>query len=315
MGRVIVESDVTPALIDEKIAGIALMGKLICPESLVGPLHSKASMLTGKTVSYPQGAVLVARSLTLDDGFLQSLNDGSHVIVAGSLRVLDDVSSALIERKIKTLQAHGSILCRQEHALAIKSRLSNTRKMTVVPTGHRLVDGNLALDEQMVQVLEKEQLFCMGDIIIGGTVDSRALDRAIAKIRSMGVILCPIALKDVLKTKCDMLENQVILIEGTLWYVDDDRQLLPYQFDYINGPITMVIRGELTITADVTAQAILDRVAKIHNMGEISCQPEHIAAIEARLGIREGDVRVPREASTEDDEAGPSLGNGNIMVL
>jgi hypothetical protein len=315
MGRVIVEPDVTPSLIDAKIAGIALMGKLICPESLVGPLHAKASMLMGKTVSYPQGAVLVARSLTLDDGFLQSLNDGAHVVVSGSLRVLDDVSSALIERKIKTLQAYGSILCRQEHALAIKSRLANTGRMTVIPTRHRLVDGNLALDEQTVQVLEHEQLFCMGDILIGGHVDSKALDRAIAKIKSLGVILCPATLKDVLKTKCDMLDNQVILVEGTLWYVDEDRQLLPDQFEYIDGPITMVIRGELTIAADVTAQAILDRVAKIHNMGEISCQLEHISAIEARLGIREGDVRTPKQDSMDDEEPGPSVGNGNIMVL
>ena len=315
MGRVIVEPDVTSELIDEKLAGIALMGKLICPESVVGQLHSKAALLMGKTVPYPEGSELVAHSLTLDDAFLQSLNDGSYVVVSGSTRVLDDVTNELIERKIKVLQAHGSVLCRQEHALAVKAKLANTESMTIVPTGHRLVEGVLMLDELTLQTLEDEQLFCMGDFIIGDNVDSQALDRAVAKVESMGVILCPVRLKDVLKTKCDMLDNRVVLYEGALWYVDDDRQLLPDQFDYIDGPMTMVIRGDLRISADVSSQSILDRVAKIHNMGEIECQPEHVPAIEARLGIREGEVTTPKTDDTEEDADGPVIGNGNIMVL
>lgn len=315
MGRVLVEPDVTPELIDAKLAGMALMGKLICPESVVGQLHSKGAMLMGKTISYPEDAVLVAHSLTLDDAFLQSLDDGSYVVVSGSLRVLDHITNELIERKIKALQAHGRILCRQEHALAIKAKLSNMESMTVVPTGHRLVEGALTLDELTLQTLENERLFCMGDIIIENDVDSKALDRAVAKIESMGAILCPARLKDVLKTKCDMLDNRVILYEGALWYVDDDRQLLPDQFDYIDGPMTMVVRGDLKISADVSSQSILDRVAKIHNMGEIECQSAHVPAIEARLGIREGDVTTPKSDEGEEVDEGPSIGNGNIMVL
>jgi hypothetical protein len=315
MGRVLVEPDVTPELIDEKIAGIALMGKLICPEPLVGPLHSKAAMLMGKTVPYPKGAILVTHSLTLDDAFLNTLDDGSYVVVIGSLRVLNDVTSSLIERKVRVLQVYGSIQCRQEHALAIKARLTDEESMTVVPAGHRVVEGNLTLDELTLQSLANERLFCVGDVIIGNDVDSRALDRAVDTIASMGAILCQARLKDVLKTKCDMLDDRVILYEGTLWYVDDDRQLFSDQFDYIDGPMTIVNRGELRISSDVAPKSILDRVAKIHNMGEIECQPEHVPAIEARLGIRDGDIVTPSRDDAKDDDEGPTLGNGNIMVL
>ena len=315
MGRILVEPDVTPELINEHLAGIALMGKLICPESVVSALHAKASMLSGATITYPKDAVLVTHSLTLDDAFLNSLDDGSHVVVTGSLRILDEVTNELIERKIKALQARGSILCRQEHALPIKARLANTRGMTVIPSGHRLVEGSLILDELTLQTLDHEQLFCMGDIIIADDIESRALDHAVAKMMSMGAILCPARLTDVLKTKCDMLDNQVILYKGTLWYIDSERQLLADQFEYIDGSMTIVVRGDLKIASDVSAQAILDRVAKIHNLGEIECQTEHMAAIESRLGIREGEVRTPHVHDLDEDADGPSLGNGNIMVL
>ena len=211
MGRVIVEPDATPELIDAKLEGMVIMGKMICPEAVTGLLQSKAKLLMGSTMTYPEDAVLIANSLVLDDAFLNTLEDGSQLVVTGSLRVVDDVTSELIEQKIRTLHAHGSILCRQEHALAIKAKLVGSRNVTVIPAGHRLVEGSLTLDELTLQTLENEQLFCMGDVIINSDVDSQALDRALSKLGTLGVILCPITLKDVLKTKCDMLDNRVVL--------------------------------------------------------------------------------------------------------
>ena len=186
--------------------------------------------------------------------------------------------------------------------------------MTVIPAGHRLVEGALTLDALTLQTLENERLFCMGDVIINSDVDSQALDRGVSRLGTLGVILCPITLKEVLKTKCDMLDNRVVLYEGTLWYVDDERQLLPDQFDYIDGLMTIVVRDELKIASDVSPETILERIDKIHNLGDIVCQPEHVPAIEARLGIREGDLETIKAEEVEEDET-PFIGNANVLVL
>ena len=236
-------------------------------------------------------------------------------ILAGSVRVLDGVTNEVLERKIQTLRVYGNILCRQEHALVIKTKLADRTTMTVVPAGHRLVEGDLTLDALTLQTLESERLFCMGDVIIGADVESRDLDRAVARLQSLGAILCPDRIKDVLKTKCDMLDNRVILYKGTLWYVDSERQLVPDQFDFVEDPVTIVVRAELTITKDVSSESILKQVAKIHNLGEIYCESHHVAAIEARLGIREGDLEVLKKDEPVEDDEGPTLGNGNIMTL
>lgn len=315
MGKAVVEPDAAPELIETKLEGMVIMGKLICPEAVAGLLQSKAKLLMGSTTTYPEDAVLIANSLVLDDAFLNTLEDRSKLVVTGSLRVVDDVTSELIEQKVQALHAHGSILCRQEYALAIKAKLVGSRSITVIPTGHRLVEGALTLDELTLQTLENEQLFCMGDVIINSEVDSRALDRALSKLGTLGVILCPIALKDVLKTKCDMLDNRVVLYEGTLWYVGDDRQLLPDQFNYIDGLMTIVVRADLKISSDVSPETIMERIHKIHNLGDIICRPEHVPAIEARLGIREGDVVTPKTEEAEQADEGPSIGNANVLVL
>ena len=153
----------------------------------------------------------------------------------------------------------------------------------------------------------------MGDILVAQDVKADNLNSAVAAMKSLGVIACPIELKDALKTKCDMLENRVVLYEGALWYVDNDRELLPEQFDYVEGSMTILNRADLTIGIGVAPQTILERVDRIHNLGDIICQPEHVPAIEARLGLRDGEV-VQQKPNTEDEDA-PTIGNANYLVL
>jgi hypothetical protein len=314
MGRVIVEDDVTAELIEEKIDGLVVMGMVVCPESVTGTLQSKAKVMMGKTISYAEGSVLVTSSLSLDDTFLQGLPDATRLVVTSSLRVIDNVTDSLLEKKLQSLLVVGTILSRREHELALKSKLERPRDMIVIPTGHQLVEGMLTLDAMSLQSLDDARLFSMGDILISDDVEAEALDRSVAHLESLGSILCPAELKDVLRTKCDMLGNRVILFEGALWYVNDDRQLLAEQFEYIDGLMTIVNRANLTIGGDVSAQMLLDHVAKIHNLGDIECRPEHISAVEARLGIRDGNIQQEKQAEQPADE-GPQIGNANMMVL
>jgi len=316
MGRLLIGPDVTVDAMESKLAGFVSMGKLICPEQLVGVLHSKAGLMMGGTVGYAQDAHLVANSLVLDDPFLNSLSDATKLVVSGSLRVIDNVTSALIDRKLKSLQVQGSILCRQEHELALRSKLEPAPEtLTIIPTGHRFVDGTLTLDEASLQALSHERLFSLADIIIKGDIERSVFDTAIDSLSTVGTILCPSRLKEVLSKKCDMLSSRAILYEGTLWYVDDDRELFADQFEYIDGPMTIFVRADLRVESDVSPQLLLDRIDKIHNLGDILCHPEHVAAIEARLGIRAGDLTVIREQEEEQQDDRPSIGNANYMVL
>jgi len=314
MGRVIVEPDVTVELIESQLAGLVVMGKIVCPDTVIGALQAKASLLMGAAVSYPADAVLIASTLKLDDAFLEGLDDGTKLVVTGSLRVVDNVSEERIQRKLQSVLAVGSILCRQEYAMALKPKLDRPGNMIVIPTGHRLFEGTLSLDNLSVQSLEEARLFCMGDVLIEKDVDASQLERALAHIESLGVIVCPAKLKDVLKGTCDMLGNRVVLYEDNVWYVDNERQLLPEQFDYVEGRMTIVNRGDIEVVEDVSAQMLMEKVDKIHNLGDIVCGPDQISAIEARLGIRDGDIRL-RKPDTQETKPQPTVGNANVLVL
>ena len=315
-GRIYVDSDVSADLIASKIEGLAVLGKLFCPESIAGILQAKATLMLGKTIRYADDARLVSSSLSLDKGTLESLDDGTYLVVGRSLRVVEDLPQGLFEKKIRRLHVEGSILCRQDISIALKSRLDASRPFTLIPSGHRLIEGNLPLDSLSLGTLQREKLFVLGDILLGEDVTASALDRAIERMAAMGIIICPEKLKDTVRGLCDMLENRTILTQGKLWYVDTDRQLRPDAFHSIDEKITIVVRGTLTLSPDVSPSLFLEHVEKIHNLGDIVCHAEQRSAVEERLGIREGSISEPRaQNDVERENEGPVLGPSNLLVL
>lgn len=136
------------------------------------------------------------------------------------------------------------------------------------------------------------------------------LDEHLEKLVSQDIVLCPEALKGVLARKCNLLETQVVFYEGDLWLVDDAGRLAASRFDYLEGQATLVVLGALDIDLDVAPQVLAERLARVHNLGVISCTSEQMGALQARLGLGDG-VLESGEEKTEEKQ----IGNVNYLTL
>ena len=303
------EAAVSEALQD--VAGLIIMGNVLCPESLSGVIEPKITQLMGNFTTYPDGAMLVAGSLDLHAGFLARLEEPRGLVVTGSVRVLEDVSEA-IERKLEYLQVSGTVICTEANTAAIRSKLQGgTSRLIVIPDGYRFHEGDLTLDAAAVGSLSKAKLFCTGKVILKNDIEPSALGPAIGGLRGLGMILCPEGLKDALSSSLDFVEDRVIFYEGDLWLFNEEHALHASRFEYAEGKATALVIGELTIEPDVAPDVIASRFHAIHNLGEIRCTPEQMGAVEARLGIHEGDLvdSKPREKEEYD------IGNANVLAL
>ena len=52
------------------------------------------------------------------------------------------------------------------------------------------------------------------------------------------------------------------------------------------------MRGDLRIAADIDPRVLADRLHKVHNLGRIVCTPEQMGALQARLGLDEGQLKA-----------------------
>ena len=314
MGPLFVEPDTPAEEIESKIAGLVVMGPLVCPDSLAGLLQSKGTQLMGPLRPYPADATLVRGGVELNAQFLNSLEDDTSLFIFGPVQATQEIPADLLRRKIRSLGIQGSLCVSEENLELLRGLLTGpSSRRIVVPSGFRHHKGSLILDQATIESLTNERIHCTGSITIDAAVDPEAFDRGIAGLASMGAILCPSSLRDHLAARCDLLENQVIFYEGELWVFDDKHVLRPSRFEYLEGKATVVVTGELKVEPEIAAQTLADRLHAVHNFGEITCTPDQLGAIEARLGIHDGELvdstKVGNEPSAYD------MGNCNVLTL
>ena len=113
--------------------------------------------------------------------------------------------------------------------------------------------------------------------------------------------------------KCNLLETKAVFYEGELWHIEDKSELLSSRFDYLAGKATLVVRDELHISPAIEPKLLAERLEKIHLFAEVYCTPEQMGAIQARLGINEGELIDPTRVEREVEEEG--MGNIGHLAL
>jgi len=314
MGHVIVEAGSQVASMEESpdgVAGLVVMGHVFCPASLRSIVQAKVRQQMGHFVPYPDDATVVSGTLELTAGFLEQLEKPTAFLVIGSLRATEAIPEVLMG-KIEYLQVKGSILCSEGNAEAIRSkRRGGTSELTVVPSGYVYHEGDLEFDAAVLESLDKAKLFCTGNAVVDPEVEPPAIEKGLGGLRSLGLIVCPKRLKNAVKGLLDLIEDRAVFYEGDLWLFDGEHTLRASRFEYSEGPVTALVTGELRIESDVEPSVLADRFLVVHNLGEIRCSSEQMGAIEARLGIHDGELSdsAPKEKEAFD------IGNANMLAL
>ena len=314
-GQVLVKPEVKPEDVEKGIAGLVVVGQILCPEPVLGAIQAKTVQLVGQSKAYPASGRLIMGSLTMDETFLRGLEDGAELVILGSLRLPEVLPGELIEHKLAQLHVNGGIRVHQANAELIQARLANgVRRMTIIPEGYALVSNPLVLDDTVLAALPSAKLFCLERVEVERSASPELLDESVEQIIVKDMLLCPAALKGIMSRKCNILETKAIFYEGELWLVDGHEQLSASRFEYLDGKATLVVTGAMDVDQDVEPGVLAQRLAKVHNMGAIKCTPEQKGAIQARLGMNEGMIGAGEEEE-EPKEGARYLGNINHLVL
>lgn len=309
-GQLVVYPDVPAEDIEQGLGELHVVGQLVCPEHLAGILQSKTKNLVGQSIIYASSGQLIVGRLVLDENYLHSLEDDSELVVIGSLRLPHVLPNDLLEQKIQNIQVSGTVRCHEANVRAILARMvDKSAKITTIPAGFELVDSPLVLNSALLESLPAKHLYCIDRVQIDPEVDSPVLDERLEVLISEDVVICPVKLRSVLARKCNLLETQAIFYEGELWLVDAEFDLTASRFDYLEGKATLVVLGELTIDPEIDPKVLVDRLAKVHNFGEIRCTSKQLGAIQARLGVSDGELQDTTRADTADE------GVGNVGYL
>lgn len=317
VGALLLDPQVPREALEERLHSLTVVGEVSCPDQLAGVLRSKAREVTGQLSAYPwaEGGRFFADEVTLDDPFLEALEDGSHIAALDDVSVPEVLDDELLRRKVASLYIGGRLHCREESMAALRSRLhdrSPSPKTTIVPAGFEPVDGRLRLDEAALRSLPGRRLYCTGLVEFEAEVEAEALEDALDGLRTTRLLIAPAHLEGVLAARCDLLKTKAVFYEGELWHIEDKAELLPSRFEWLDGKATLLVRGDLRIAADIDPQVLADRLHRVHNLGRVVCTPEQIGALQARLGLDEGQLKArdPADRGKGGSEGGKGEKDG-----
>ena len=297
VGMLLLDPHVPREALQERLHSLTVVGEVSCPDHLSGVLRSKAREVTGQLSAYPwvEGGRFFADRVTLDDPFLKDLEEGSDIVALDGVSVPEVLDDELLRRKVSSLYIGGRLHCREESLAALRSRLhdrSPSPKTTTVPAGYEPVKGRLRLDQAALRSLPGRRLYCTGLVEIGPDVEAEALQEAVEALQTTRLLVAPAHLEGVLAACCDLLKTKSVFYEGELWHIEDKAELLPSRFEWLDGKATLLVRGDLRVAADIDPQVLADRLHKVHNLGRIVCTPEQMGALQARLGLDEGQLKA-----------------------
>ena len=136
------------------------------------------------------------------------------------------------------------------------------------------------------------------------------MEQHIEEIISEDLIIAPRSLEQIVFDKTGAAENRVVTYDGELWLVEDEMEIVSSRLEYLDGQATLIVYGEVTVNPDVDPSALLGKLARVHNMGEIICGRDQMGALQNRLGISDGEFKDNGLDVTERD-----LGNIGYLRL
>jgi hypothetical protein len=316
-GQVLVKPDVTAEDLEKGIAGLVVVGQILCPEPLLGIMQSKTVQLVGQSIGYPPSGRVIIGSLEMDEAFLRSLDDGTALVVVGSLRLPNVVPNELLASKLASVYAVGGVRVHEENAETLQGRLTNgKRKVTVIPAGFTLVTKPLVLDDAMLETLPAAKLFCLDRVVVSAGTSPELLEERLERMVVKDVLICPSELKGLMARRCNLLETQALFYDGELWLVGGAEHLSASRFEYLSGQATLVVTGALKVDPEIEPKVLAERLAKVHNLGAIHCSQAQEGALRARMGVNEGVLGTDAgEEEGEPEHGVRRLGNMNHLVL
>jgi hypothetical protein len=316
VGQMLVEPDLPQAVFEQKIVGLAVVGQIVCPENFLGLFQSKARQVIGESVAYPLMGKTVLNSLTLDPVTLQTMADDTQLAVVGSLTAPAVLDNELVERKISRLFVSGTVTIHEENIAAFQSTFTRgDQKVTLIPPGFSLVEKDLVINTYIVDILPTKKLYCTRSVLIDAGVSASQLDESIDSLIVKDKIMCPAGLRSTLKTKCNLLETNVVFYDGILWQVENERAITQAQLKAVKEKVTILVEGDLTFSEDVTIELLDEKLARIDVFGIVRCTPEQMGVIETKVGAREGllqDSTLPLGEETGEES---QIGNANTLTL
>jgi len=270
-----------------RIENVALV---IVPESLAGAYAAIPSSQVAATIFVPDGA-----NVRVHTGALMVGGDGigaadDVLIITGMLIITSPVTAPVPQR----IYVVGTVLAPRGSEAALGPALAGgTGGVTYYTLADgqdiKVLSGQVRLSGAMLAAGQGDDLLiAAGQVVITGVVTTVGYRQVIIA----GQLAAPAASRDVIEPRAQV-QGQAAWYQGDDPRVfHDDTSLGPDFFRLLDHPVSLVVLGDLTITAGVTEAMMRDKITGICVFGDATAPPRLVGVLQALTTDAFGAIRA-----------------------
>ena len=272
------------------ISRIEHVALVIVQESLAGAYAAIPSSGVAATIYVPGGA-----NVRIHTGALVVGGDGigaadDVLVITGMLIITSPVTDPVPQR----IHVVGSVLAPRGSEAALGPALAGgTGGVTYYTLADgqdiKVLSGQVRLSGAMLAAGQGDDLLiAAGQVVITGVVTTVGYRQVIIA----GQLAAPAASRDVIEPRAQV-QGQAAWYQGDDPRVfHDDTSLGPDFFRLLDHPVSLVVLGDLTITAGVTEAMMRDKITGICVFGDATAPPRLVGVLQALTTDAFGAIRA-----------------------
>jgi len=302
VGVLSIDEDVTPELIQEKIAGIYNIGVINAPKELIGYIKSKVVKNVGVIREFSKDRVSVKGSKDITNNYLNSLKDGITLEIMGSVTMLDDIDTDLFKSKIKQIDLMGAASIREKYQTLFEEIAKVQGSLRIVPDNCKIIKGMTELDSLQVKRMNKENLFSHGSIIFKEDVTEADLEAGMGKILKCKRIL---AHKNIIDALIKVIDSdiQITSYVGKLLINSGEKKFTQLELQYSKEPYFIINKGVLNFDEKIDPDLFYEKIDILENYGQILAPESLYGLVELKTTLNKGElVNTSTKKENEEEE-------------
>jgi hypothetical protein len=133
----------------------------------------------------------------------------------------------------------------------------------------------------------EDVLLAAGQVLVTGPVTKVGYARVIVA----GQVTGPAASRDVLEPRLEV-QGQSAWYQSEPRVIYEDTRIGPDFFQLLDHPVSLVVLGDLAITAGVTADLVKEKVTDIVLLGDVTAPADLVAVLQVLTTEAFGDIRA-----------------------
>jgi hypothetical protein len=274
------------------ITRIERVGLVIVPESLASAYATIPATRVANTVFVPAGARVRAHTGQLVVGGDGLGGPQDVLVIVGALVVTSPVTGPVPQR----ISVVGSVLAPQGSESALGPALAGGvgvvgyyryvagQEIQVLSGQVRLIGASLANSAGSPD----DVLLALGQVVVTGAVSAVGY----AQVVVAGQLVAPAAAQELLTPRLRVQGQTVWTRTDQPRVIMDDTEYGPDFFRLLDGPISLVVLGDLTLSPGVTEAMVLEKIVDLALLGDLYAPAALIPALQVRTSDALGSMRV-----------------------